>query len=183
MFVTPMASISAVARGCSQLVATNDCHYINKEDAKVQNVLICIGTNHVVGEPNEMSFETDEFYVKSEDEMRAIFGDALSEAIDNTQKIADRCNMTFEFGNTKLPAFNAPNGRDNVEYFESMCKDGLYRHYGENPSAELWDRLNYELGIIEKMGYVNYYLIVWDFIHFAKSKGIRRLSDCCFVNR
>lgn len=153
------------------LVATNDCHYINKDDAKMQNVLVCIGTNHVVGEENDMAFETDEFYVKSEDEMRSIFS-AFPEAIENTQKIADRCNMTFEFGNTKLPAFNAPDGRDNVEYFESMCKEGLYRRYGENPSAEHWERLNYELGIIECMGYVNYYLIVHDFIDYAKRTGI-----------
>ena len=153
------------------LVATNDCHYINKDDAKMQNVLVCIGTNHVVGEENEMAFETEEFYVKSEDEMREIFS-AFPEAIENTQKIADRCNMTFEFGHTKLPAFNAPDGRDNVEYFESMCKEGLYRRYGENPSAEHWERLNYELGIIERMGYVNYYLIVHDFINYAKGQGI-----------
>ena len=153
------------------LVATNDCHYINKDDAKMQNVLVCIGTNHVVGEENEMAFETEEFYVKSEDEMREIFS-AFPEAIENTQKIADRCNMTFEFGHTKLPAFNAPDRRDNVEYFESMCKEGLYRRYGENPSAEHWERLNYELGIIERMGYVNYYLIVHDFINYAKGQGI-----------
>lgn len=153
------------------LVATNDCHYINKDDAKMQNVLICIGTNHTVDEANDMAFETEEFYVKSEEEMREIFS-FVPEAIDNTQKIADRCNMTFEFGHTKLPAFNAPDGRDNVEYFETMCKEGLYRHYGENPSEELWERLNYELSIIKRMGYVNYYLIVHDFIHYAKSVGI-----------
>lgn len=153
------------------LVATNDCHYINKDDAKMQNVLICIGTNHTVDEANDMAFETEEFYVKSEEEMRNIFS-FVPEAIDNTQKIADRCNMTFEFGHTKLPAFNAPDGRDNVEYFETMCKEGLYRHYGKSPSEELWERLNYELEIIKKMGYVNYYLIVHDFINYAKSVGI-----------
>ncbi len=153
------------------LVATNDCHYINKDDAKMQNVLMCIGTNHVVGEENDMAFETEEFYVKSEEEIREIFS-YVPEAVDNTQKIADRCNMTFEFGHTKLPAFVVPDGRDNVEYFESMCKEGLYRRYGENPDQELWDRLNYELGVIERMGYVNYYLIVHDFINYAKSVGI-----------
>ncbi len=153
------------------LVATNDCHYINKDDAKMQNVLVCIGTNHTVNEDNDMAFETEEFYVKSEDEMREIFSFA-PEAIENTQKIADRCNMTFEFGHTKLPAFEVPDGRDNVEYFESMCKEGLYCRYGENPDQELWDRLNYELGVIERMGYVNYYLIVHDFINYAKSVGI-----------
>lgn len=153
------------------LVATNDCHYIEKGDAKMQNVLVCIGTNHIVGEANDMAFETDEFYVKSEEEMREIFS-AFPEAIDNTQKIADRCNITFEFGHTKLPAFNAPDGRDNVEYFETMCKDGLLRRYGENPAPELWERLNYELDIIKRMGYVNYYLIVHDFISYAKGAGI-----------
>ena len=153
------------------LVATNDCHYINKDDAKMQNVLVCIGTNHTVNEDNDMAFETEEFYVKSEEEMREIFS-FVPEAIDNTQKIADRCNMTFEFGHTKLPAFEVPDGRDNVEYFESMCREGLYRRYGENPSPELWERLNYELGVIERMGYVNYYLIVHDFINYAKSVGI-----------
>ena len=153
------------------LVATNDCHYINKDDAKMQNVLICIGTNHTVNEDNDMAFETDEFYVKSEEEMREIFS-FVPEAIENTQKIADRCNMTFEFGHTKLPAFEVPDGRDNVEYFESMCKEGLYRRYGENPDPELWERLNYELGVIKRMGYVNYYLIVHDFINYAKSVGI-----------
>ncbi len=153
------------------LVATNDCHYINKDDAKMQNVLMCIGTNHTVNEENDMAFETEEFYVKSEEEMREVFS-YVPEAIENTQKIADRCNMTFDFGHTKLPAFKVPDGRDNVEYFESMCKEGLYRRYGDNPSQELWDRLNYELGVIERMGYVNYYLIVHDFINYAKSVGI-----------
>ncbi len=153
------------------LVATNDCHYINKDDAKMQNVLVCIGTNHTVNEDNDMAFETEEFYVKSEEEMRESFS-FVPEAIDNTQKIADRCNMTFEFGHTKLPAFEVPDGRDNVEYFESMCREGLYRRYGENPGPELWERLNYELGVIERMGYVNYYLIVHDFINYAKSVGI-----------
>ncbi|MBR2040873.1 MAG: DNA polymerase III subunit alpha, partial [Oscillospiraceae bacterium] len=153
------------------LVATNDCHYINKDDAKMQNVLVCIGTNHTVDEDNGMAFDTEEFYVKSEEEMREIFS-YIPEAVDNTQKIADRCNMTFEFGHTKLPAFEVPDGRDNVEYFESMCREGLYRRYGENPDDELWERLNYELGVIERMGYVNYYLIVHDFINYAKSVGI-----------
>ena len=153
------------------LVATNDCHYINKDDAKMQNVLVCIGTNHTVDEDNGMAFDTEEFYVKSEEEMREIFS-YIPEAVDNTQKIADRCNMTFEFGHTKLPAFEVPDGRDNVEYFESMCREGLYRRYGEKPDDELWERLNYELGVIERMGYVNYYLIVHDFINYAKSVGI-----------
>lgn len=153
------------------LVATNDCHYLSKEDSKVQNILLCIGTNHIIGESNDMAFETEEFYVKSENEMMQNFS-GIPEALEMTQKIADRCNVTFEFGKTKLPAYNAPDGRDNEEYFVSMCKAGLKKHYGDHPSAEIIDRMNYEISVIRKMGYINYYLIVYDFIHYAKSVGI-----------
>ncbi len=152
-------------------VATNDCHYLDRDDARMQDVLICIQTNHTVGEQNDMAFRTDEFYVKSEEEMHALFS-YIPEAVENTQKIADRCEMSFEFGKTKLPAFRAPDGRDNDEYFESMCREGLRRHYGENPPQEYIDRMNYELGVIKRMGYVNYYLIVYDFVHYAKSMDI-----------
>ncbi len=153
------------------MAATNDCHYLNRDDARMQDVLICIQTNHTVGEENDMTFRTDEFYVKSEEEMQSLFPYA-PEAIENTQKIADRCNMSFEFGKTKLPAFQAPDGRDNDEYFESMCRAGLRRHYGENPPQEYVDRLNYELDVIQRMGYVNYYLIVYDFVNYARSVDI-----------
>jgi len=153
------------------LVATNDCHYLSKDDAKMQNVLICIQTNKTVGEENDMAFETEEFYVKSEAEMRDRFS-FIPEAIDNTEKIAERCNVTFEFGKTKLPAFSAPDGRDNVEYFESMCREGLRKHYGEHPDQAVLDRLDYEIDVIKRMGYVNYYLIVYDFISYAKSVDI-----------
>ncbi len=153
------------------LVATNDAHYLTKEDSSVQQVLICIQTNHVLGEETGLEFSTDEFYVKSESEMRQAFSE-LPEAVDITEKIAEMCNVEFEFGNTKLPHFEVPNDMDHFEYFKNQCFFGLYRHKGENPPQEYVDRLNYELGIINKMGYVDYFLIVHDFIRYAKTKNI-----------
>ena len=153
------------------LVATNDAHYIRKEDSSVQQVLICIQTNHILGEETGLEFSTDEFYVKSEEEMRELFSE-IPEAIDNTQIIADKCNVDFEFGNTKLPHFEVPNNMDHFEYFKNQCFYGLSQHKGDNPPKEYIDRLNYELEVINKMGYVDYYLIVHDFIRYAKSKNI-----------
>lgn len=153
------------------LVATNDAHYITKEDSSVQQVLICIQTNHILGEETGLEFTTDEFYVKSEEEMRAAFPE-LPEAIENTSLIAGRCNVEFEFGNTKLPHFEVPNNLDHFEYFKNQCFFGLAKHKGENPPQEYIDRLNYELEVINKMGYVDYFLIVHDFIRYAKSKNI-----------
>ncbi|MDE5964659.1 MAG: DNA polymerase III subunit alpha, partial [Eubacterium sp.] len=153
------------------LAATNDVHYIEKQDAKIQQVLICIATNHVIGDDTGLEFHADEFYLKSEDEMRALFADT-PEAIDNTQIIADRCNFEFEFGNTKLPYFETPDNMDHFEYFKKLCLDGMKKRYGENPPEEYYDRLNYELETVEKMGYTDYYLIVADFVSFAKSRGI-----------
>ncbi len=153
------------------LVATNDTHYIEKNDAAVQQVLICIQTNHIVGEDTGLEFETQEFYLKSEEEMQKLFS-AVPSAIENTQVIADKCNLEFEFGKTKLPHFEVPNNMDHFEYFKRQCLYGLYTHFGENPPQEYVDRLNYELSVINKMGYVDYYLIVNDFIQYAKSKGI-----------
>ncbi len=153
------------------LVATNDAHYIRKEDARTQNILICIQTNHVVGEDNGMEFATDEFYLKSGEEMKELFGD-IPDALSNTAKIAEQCNLEFEFGVTKLPRFYAPDGRNNTEYFMSLCEDGLERIYGKNPAPEVRKRLDYETSVIKKMGYVDYFLIVADFIHYAKSQGI-----------
>lgn len=153
------------------LVATNDAHYIKKEDSSVQQVLICIQTNHVLGEETGLEFSTDEFYVKSEQEMRELFSH-IPEAVDNTQIIADKCNVEFEFGNTKLPHFEVPNNMDHFEYFKNQCFYGLSMHKGDNPPQEYVDRLNYELDVIIKMGYVDYYLIVHDFIRYAKSKNI-----------
>ena len=153
------------------LVATNDTHYIKKEDSAVQQVLICIQTNHIVGEDTGLEFKTQEFYLKSEDEMRELFS-AVPEAVDNTQLIADMCSFDFEFGKTKLPHFEVPNQMDHFEYFKRQCFYGLYKHFGEEPPAEYVERLNYELSVINEMGYVDYYLIVNDFIQYAKSKKI-----------
>ncbi|MDE7390432.1 MAG: DNA polymerase III subunit alpha, partial [Lachnospiraceae bacterium] len=153
------------------LVATNDCHYIDKEDAEVHNILMCIQTNHTVKDNDRMEFPTDEFYIKTEEEMQSLFPN-LSQAISNTQKIADMCNVEFEFGNTKLPHFEVPNGEDHFEYFKRQCYDGLYRHYGDNPDKSLFERLDYELDVVKTMGYVDYYLIVNDFIQYAKSQDI-----------
>ena len=153
------------------LVATNDCHYIDKKDAETHNILMCIQTNHTINDNDRMEFPTDEFYIKTEDEMRELFPN-LPQAIENTQLVADRCNVEFEFGNTKLPHFDVPNGEDHFEYFKRQCYDGLYKHYGENPDDTLVKRLEYELDVVNKMGYVDYYLIVNDFIQYAKSQGI-----------
>ena len=153
------------------LVATNDTHYVRKEDSKIQQVLICIATNTTLGQGNGLEFDSDEFYLKSEEEMHELFSH-VPEAIENTQIIADRCNYDFEFGNTKLPHFEVPDGRDHFEWFREQCYAGIYRNYGDNPPKEYFDRLNYELDVINKMGYVDYFLIVHDFIRYAKSKGI-----------
>lgn len=153
------------------LVVTNDCHYIEKEDTKMHHILICIQTNRTIEDEDVLEFGSDEFYFKSEEEMRALFSDC-PEAADNTQVIADQCNLEFEFGHTKLPRFDTPDGSDNREYFRRMCYEGLYRHYGEHPDQSIIDRLEYEISTIDTMGYVNYYLIVYDFIRQAKSMGI-----------
>ncbi|WP_277138410.1 DNA polymerase III subunit alpha [Anaerotruncus massiliensis (ex Togo et al. 2019)] len=153
------------------LVATNDAHYIERADARMQSVLICIQTNTTVDEPGDLEFETEEFYVKSRDEMAALFQNYPG-ALDNTLKIAEMCNVEFEFGNTKLPLFVAPGGEDNLSYFKRLCYEGLRRHYGDQPDPAVAERLEYELDVIIKMGYVDYYLIVFDFINYAKSVGI-----------
>ncbi len=153
------------------LVATNDTHYVNREDSKTQQVLICVATNTTIGQENSLEFQTDEFYLKSEEEMTELFSH-VPQAIENTQKIADMCNFDFEFGNTKLPHFEVPDGKDHFEWFKEQCYEGMYRHYGENPPSEYFERLDYELDVINKMGYVDYFLIVHDFIRYAKSKGI-----------
>ena len=153
------------------VVATNDVHYIEKEDSKVQQVLICIATNHILGEDTGLEFHSDEFYLKSEQEMRELFAD-VPEAVDNTAVIARQCNFDFEFGNTKLPYFEINSSMSHFEYFRQQCFDGLYKRYGDNPPNEYVERLEYELKTVDKMGYTDYYLIVSDFVHFAKSKGI-----------
>lgn len=153
------------------LVATNDAHYLEHDDAKVQRILLAIQTNTTINDPNGMSFQTDEFYIKSTEEMAELFK-AAPACITNTTEIAERCNVTFEFGTVKLPSFTVDGVSDNAAYFRCICCKGLKLHYGDSPSAEARERLEYEFSIIEKMGYVDYFLIVWDFIRYAKEQGI-----------
>lgn len=152
------------------VVVTNDTHYISKEDSKVQQVLICIATNHVLGEDTGLEFHSQEFYLKSEEEIKQLFPD-LPEAVENTAKIAERCNFDFEFGKTKLPYFEIEEDISHFEYFRRKCYEGLETRYGATPQ-EYKDRLEYELQTVNKMGYTDYYLIVADFVSYAKSKGI-----------
>ncbi|MBR0413535.1 MAG: DNA polymerase III subunit alpha [Clostridia bacterium] len=153
-----------------ELVATNDVHYVQQEDAFVQNVLLCIQTNHTLGEDTGIGFETEEFYLKSEEQMRALFP---AQAIENTNRIAEQCNFSFEFGNTVLPNFEVPpEFKTHFDYLKYLCEKGFAKRYGENAPAEYRERMEYELGVIHSMGYVDYYLIVWDYIRFARSKGI-----------
>ena len=152
------------------LVVTNDAHYLRREDAKMQDVLLCIQTGKTVDDQNRMKFQTEEFYVKSEEELRALFP-GLDEAFENTVKIADRCNLEFTFHEYHLPAFPVPQGYTNEGYFRELCYNGFRERYPDQPK-EYADRLEYEIGVISSMGYVNYYLIVWDFIRYAKEQGI-----------
>ena len=152
------------------LVVTNDAHYLRKEDAEMQDVLLCIQTGKTVDEPNRMRFATEEFYLKSEEELRQLFP-GCEEAFENTVKIADRCNLEFTFHEYHLPSFPVPEGYTNEEYFRKICMDGFRERYTD-PPQEYIDRLEYEIGVISRMGYVNYYLIVWDFIRYAKEQGI-----------
>ncbi len=153
------------------LVATNDAHYISKEDSKMQSILTCIQTGKTIQDADRMEFETDEFYLKSTEEMYQLFAIA-PEACENTNRIAEQCNFDFEFGVTKLPYFKAPDGMENQEYFEKLCWDGLERRYPGKVTQDKRDRLQYEIDVIKRMGYTNYYLIVFDFINYAKSQGI-----------
>ncbi len=153
------------------VVATNDSHYIEKEDAETHGILLCIQTGSTVNDENKMEFQTDEFYLKTEAEMCALFA-RYPQAIENTQKIADRCQVTFEFGKRKLPRFEVPDNEDHLEYFRRQCYSGLHRRYGEHPDDSLISRLEYEISTVDKMGFVDYYLIVNDFVQYAKSRGI-----------
>lgn len=152
------------------LVITNDAHYLRREDAKMQDVLLCIQTGKTVDEPNRMRFETEEFYLKSEEELRQLFPNC-PEAFENTVKIAEQCNLEFTFHEYHLPSFPVPAPYTNEEYFRKLCYDGFQERYPD-PPQEYRDRLEYEIGVISRMGYVNYYLIVWDFIRYAKESGI-----------
>ena len=152
------------------LVATNDVHYTYAEDEKPHDILLCIQTGKKLSDENRMRYEGGQYYVKSPEQMAELFPYAL-QALENTQKIADRCHVEIEFGVTKLPKFDVPNGLTSWEYLNKLCYEGLERHY-ENPSEELRVRLKYELDTIQSMGYVDYFLIVWDFIKYAKDHGI-----------
>ena len=152
------------------LVATNDIHYILAEDAAAHDILLCIQTGKKVSDENRMRYEGGQYYVKSEEEMRALFPYA-QEAIDNTHKIAERCNVEIKFGVTKLPKYEVPEGYDSWSYLNKLCQDGMAKRY-PNDDGTLQERLSYELGVIHNMGYVDYFLIVWDFIHFARSHDI-----------
>ncbi|MCR5600186.1 MAG: DNA polymerase III subunit alpha [Ruminococcus sp.] len=153
------------------LAATNDCHYINRNDSEMQNVLLCIQTGKTLDDPSGLKFETDEFYVKSADEMAALFK-GHEEAVSNTAKIAERCNVEFEFGNIKLPKFTIEGVSDNKQYFRELCRKGMFEKYGSEPPENVVQRMEYELDIITKMGYTDYYLIVWDFIRYAREHNV-----------
>ena len=152
------------------LVATNDIHYVDKTDAKAHDVLLCIQMGKTLNDPGRMKFGSDEFYLKSRDEMEELFPYAI-EALDNTVEIAERCNVEFDFNTIHLPNYEVPEGYTTSKYLEELCYKGLYERY-ENPSEEILERLKYELGVINKMGYVEYFLITWDFINFAKENNI-----------
>lgn len=152
------------------LVATNDAHYLTREDSDMQDVLLCIQTGKTADDPNRMRFETQEFYLKSEQEMRSLFPHQ-PEAIENTQRIADRCNVEFTFGQYHLPAFQYPEGYDGWGWFSKLCNDGYAERYPDNPKGYR-ERLEYEMSMIRKMGYVDYFLIVADFVAYARSRKI-----------
>ena len=152
------------------LVATNDAHYLRQEDAKIQDVLMCIQMGKTVDDTNRLKFETQEFYIKSEEQMRGLFS-ANPEAIENTAKIAARCNVEFTFGKYHLPEFKLPAGYDSLTYLKELCDKGYKERYGD-AHPEYRAQMDYEIDMIEKMGFTDYFLIVWDFVNFAKSAGI-----------
>ena len=152
------------------LVATNDVHYTYASDADSHDILLCLQTGKKLSDTDRMRYEGGQYFVKSEEEMKNLFPYAL-EALENTQKIADRCHVEIEFGVTKLPKYDVPDGYTSWEYLQKLCHDGLVRCYGEETKG-LKERLDYELGIIQKMGYVDYFLIVWDYIKFARDHDI-----------
>ena len=152
------------------LVVTNDAHYNRREDSEMQDVLLCIQTGKTVDDDKRMKFETDEFYLKSEEELRQLFPNC-DEAFENTVRIAQRCNVEFVFNEYHLPSFPVPKGYTSETYFRHLCEEGFAQRY-QDPPPEYRQRLDYEIGVISRMGYVNYYLIVWDFIRFAKESGI-----------
>ena len=154
-----------------ELVTTNDVHYTYAEDAEAHDILLCIQTGKKLADEDRMRYEGGQYYVKSEDEMKELFPYAL-EALSNTQKIADRCHVEIEFGNTKLPHFDVPEGYTTWTYLNKLCYDGLAQKYDKEQASELRPRLEYELSVIKEMGYVEYFLIVWDYINYARTHGI-----------
>ena len=152
------------------MVVTNDCHYLSKEDAEAQEVLMCIQTGKTLSDDNRMRMNTDQLYVKSEEEMRQVFPN-FTDAIERTEAIAQRCQVDFDFSTTHLPAFPLPEGETDKGYLRKLCEEGLLRKYGPD-RQDARDRMEYELSVIESMGYVDYFLIVWDFIHYAKTHGV-----------
>ncbi len=154
----------------AKCVATNDLHYVSSDDAEAQDVLLCIQTQRFVDEPDRMRMEGNQFYLKSEAEMLLALPDD-AEAIANTMEVAEKCNLQIEFGVRRMPAFTAPDGLDNAVYLEQLCREGMAKKLPE-ADEETHARLDYELGVIRQMGFVDYFLIVWDFIHYAKTNGI-----------
>ena len=153
------------------LIVTNDAHYLRKENAKMQDVMVCIQTNTTLDDPNrKLEFKTDEFYLKSEAELKELFPNC-PEAFENTAKIAERCNLEFVFNEYHLPSFPVPEGYTNEKYFRKLCYEGFEERYTDPPQSNI-ERLEYEIDVISRMGYTNYYLIVWDFIRYAKEQGI-----------
>lgn len=153
------------------LAATNDAHYLHRTDAKMHKVLLCIQTGKTLDEPTGMGFTADAYYLKSSSEMAELFS-AVPEAITNTADIAGRCQVEFRFGERKLPHFVQDGVPDNAAYFRALCRKGMHKRYGEHPSEEVTKRLAYEISVIEQMGFVDYFLIVWDFIRYARSQDI-----------
>ena len=155
-----------------KLVATNDAHYLKKEDYYNHEVLLCIQTGKRMTDEDRMSFETNDFYIKSPEEMEEYFKN-IPEALENTLEVADKCNVEFEFGHTILPNYDVPEEfKTHYDYLKKLCDDGLQKKYGDAITQEILDRAEYELSVIKKMGYVDYFLIVWDYINYAKSQGI-----------
>lgn len=152
------------------LVATNDVHYLKRDDAIVHDVLLCIQTGKTIDDTDRMKFPTDQFYLKSYDEMKSIFG-SVEEALENTVRIAERCNVTLDFDTLHLPEYKVPEGYTNVEYLEKLCMEGLKNRY-KTITPEIKERFDFEFNTIVQMGYIDYFLIVWDFIRFAKEEGI-----------
>ncbi len=154
-----------------ECVATNDSHYINKDDAYAQEILMCVGTASKIDDPNRLKFSSSDYYLKSPEEMKKLFKD-YPPAVSNTLKVAERCNLTFEFGNYYLPEYNIPENMSKGEYLKKLCREGMTEKYGKNPPSEVEERLESEVDTINRLGFPGYFLICWDFVKYAKEKGI-----------